>query len=206
MTTPGSAVGTVAYMSPEQARAEPVDGRSDLFSLGLVLYESVAGRHPFRATSAAAIIAGLQTQDAPPLVRFRSDAPDELQRIVTKLLRRSADERYQSAGDVATDLRALSRALASGSADSTTVSVVAAHRRRVWGCGVACRSRRARSDRRGRCRRCRFRRRARVERAARRAAHHRRPAHRSIHSPSCRWPTAFQARIRNTSPTASPRV
>jgi eukaryotic-like serine/threonine-protein kinase len=131
VTAPGSAVGTVAYMSPEQARAERVDGRSDLFSLGLVLYESVAGRHPFHASSAAAVIASLQTQDPPPLARFRSDVPDELQRIVTKLLRRSAGERYQSADDLATDLRALSRALASGSSDSTTVRAVAAHRRRV---------------------------------------------------------------------------
>ena len=110
LTAPGTTLGTVAYMSPEQVRGEDLDARSDLFALGIVLYEMVAGRRPFGGPSPADTSAAILTRDPSPLTRLRPDAPDELQRIVTKALQRRKEERYQTAGDFAVDLRALLKA------------------------------------------------------------------------------------------------
>jgi eukaryotic-like serine/threonine-protein kinase len=103
----GQVVGTAAYMSPEQARGESLDVRSDLFSLGIVFYEMVTGQRPFQAPSTAALTAAILTAEPPPLARFAPHTPAELDRIVTKLLKKDPDSRYQTAADLLIDLRAL---------------------------------------------------------------------------------------------------
>ena len=79
-------------MSPEQARGEPLDPRSDLFSVGVVLYEMVSGQRPFQGASSAAVAAAILTAEPQPLVRFAPDTPAELERIVTKLLKKAAGQ------------------------------------------------------------------------------------------------------------------
>ena len=106
-TDPGSVVGTVAYMSPEQATGQPVDARSDIWGLGVVLYEMLAGRSPFWASSNSETIAAILDRDPDPLARFEPVVPSELQRIVTKALRKERDRRYQTIGDLQLDLKAL---------------------------------------------------------------------------------------------------
>ena len=118
LTRAGSAVGTVAYMSPEQAYGREVDSRSDLFSCGIVLYELIAGRSPFRRENEAATLNAISTSTPEPLARYKSEVPDELQRIVAKCLAKSPDERYQTASDLLTDLRVVERSLASGGSPS----------------------------------------------------------------------------------------
>jgi formylglycine-generating enzyme required for sulfatase activity/predicted Ser/Thr protein kinase len=103
----GQVIGTAAYMSPEQARGEALDARSDLFSLGIVFYEMVTGQRPFQAASAAAVAAAILTHEPPPLARFAPDTPVELERIVAKLLKKDPASRYQTAADLLIDLKAL---------------------------------------------------------------------------------------------------
>jgi eukaryotic-like serine/threonine-protein kinase len=107
LTHRGDIVGTVAYMSPEQARGELLDPRSDLFSIGVLLYEMVSGQRPFQGTSSAAVAAAILTYEPYPLARFAPHTPPELERIVTKLLRKQPDSRYQTAKDLLIDLRTL---------------------------------------------------------------------------------------------------
>ena len=107
LSAPGAVIGTVPYMSPEQVRGEVVDARSDLFSVGVVLYEMLCGRRPFDDSSQAAISAAILTRDPLPLARFAPNTPAELERIVLKALRKNPDERYQTAKDLLIDLRAL---------------------------------------------------------------------------------------------------
>lgn len=114
LTKAGSTLGTVAYMSPEQARGLEADQRSDLFSLGIVVYELVTGRTPFKMDSDVATMNKIINEEPEPLARYKSDVPGELQRIVSKCLAKSPGERYQSAADLAADLRALSRLLEPG--------------------------------------------------------------------------------------------
>jgi serine/threonine protein kinase/tetratricopeptide (TPR) repeat protein len=116
LTRTGSTLGTVAYMSPEQAQGQPAGYRSDLFSVGVVLYELVAGRTPFRRESEAATLRAIVSEEPEPLARYKADVPGELQRIVGKCLAKRADERYQSAADLAADLRVLERLGAHGGA------------------------------------------------------------------------------------------
>jgi Tol biopolymer transport system component len=106
-TDPGSAVGTIEYMSPEQARAQEVDARTDIWSLGVLLYEMVAGRTPFAGNSSSDVLAGILDREAPMLARFDASAPPELQRIVGKALRKDRDQRYQGMKDLLLDLQAL---------------------------------------------------------------------------------------------------
>jgi len=106
LTQPGAIAGTLSYMSPEQAKGEGLDARSDVFSLGLVLYEMVSGRHPFAAASAAETLSALLTREAAPLDRHGA-TPRELERIVAKALRKHRDERYQTMRDLLIDLKAL---------------------------------------------------------------------------------------------------
>ena len=107
MSHVGQIIGTAAYMSPEQARGETLDARSDLFSIGIVLYEMVTGQRPFQATSSAALAAAILTHEPQPLARFAAQTPGELDRIVTKLLKKDPGSRYQTAADLLIDLRAL---------------------------------------------------------------------------------------------------
>lgn len=107
LSAPGVVIGTVPYMSPEQVRGGSVDSRSDLFSLGVVLYEMVSGQRPFKGGSSAEIASAILTLEPPPLARFINDLPPELQRIIEKLLHKDPDERYQTARDLLIDLRTL---------------------------------------------------------------------------------------------------
>jgi serine/threonine protein kinase len=111
-TTPGTLLGTIAYISPEQARGEDVDGRGDLFSLGVVLYELLTGQTPFAAASTAEMLAAILHDEAPPLTRFAPDAPRELERIVARLLARSRADRYPDAARLLRDLKTLQSELA----------------------------------------------------------------------------------------------
>jgi TolB-like protein len=102
-------------MSPEQARGEPVDARTDVFSLGIVVYEMLSGRRPFDGPSPLEIMAAIASErEAPPLSQIAANVPAELERIVEKALRKRRDERYQTAKDLALDLQALKRRLESG--------------------------------------------------------------------------------------------
>jgi serine/threonine-protein kinase len=104
-TGKGIILGTVNYMSPEQAKGERVDERTDIFSLGGVIYEMLAGKTPFQGDSVSETFANLINQEPQPLSQFATNVPDELQRIVTKMLRKNADERYQTMKDVLADLK-----------------------------------------------------------------------------------------------------
>jgi serine/threonine protein kinase/formylglycine-generating enzyme required for sulfatase activity len=107
LSTPGAIIGTVPYMSPEQVRGEALDGRSDIFSFGAVLYEILSGQQPFASKSSAATASAILTHEPPPLARFSRRLPPELERIVSKALRKDPDERYQTAKDLLIDLRSL---------------------------------------------------------------------------------------------------
>jgi Tol biopolymer transport system component len=111
ITDPGAVMGTASYMSPEQARGQDVDARSDIFSLGVVLYEMIVGRAPFAGVNAIDVIGAILNQEPAPLRRFMPDVPAELQRIVTKALRKDRDERYQHVKDLLLDLRDLKQEL-----------------------------------------------------------------------------------------------
>ena len=111
LTAPGSVIGTVPYMSPEQVRGEALDGRSDIFSFGAVLYEMLSGRNPFAAESVGATMSSILTKEPAPLARYASDVPDELQRIVRKALSKDKEGRYQGIKDLLIDLRELKQEL-----------------------------------------------------------------------------------------------
>jgi serine/threonine-protein kinase len=111
-TDPGTAVGTAIYMSPEQARGLEVDGRTDVFSLGIVIYEMVAGRLPFEGSNQNEILASMLNDKATlPLARYAREVPAELERIVEKLLRKDRERRYQTMRDLLLDLRSLKHRL-----------------------------------------------------------------------------------------------
>lgn len=121
VTTLGTTLGTIAYMSPEQARGADIDGRSDLFSLGVVLYEMSTGRLPFSATNTVALFEELLTRTPPAPSTVKSGLPSEFDHIVAKALEKDRDVRYQTAADLGSDLKRLKR---SGSGSVAAVTAV----------------------------------------------------------------------------------
>jgi serine/threonine protein kinase/tetratricopeptide (TPR) repeat protein len=114
LTRAGTAIGTVAYMSPEQARAQLADTRTDIFSLGAVLYQMATGAQPFQGDSSAVVFDAILNRDPIPARQINPNIPPELERILAKALEKDRNFRYQSAGDLKTDLLRLKRDLDSG--------------------------------------------------------------------------------------------
>lgn len=122
-TAPGVVMGTAAYMSPEQARGEIVDERTDIWSLGVVLYEMVAGCSPFMAGTSNEIISGILSKEAaPPLSRFARELPARLEEIIEKAVTKNRDERYQTSKDLLIDLKRLRQSLDAKAAIHRTTS------------------------------------------------------------------------------------
>ena len=123
LTQPGSAIGTLTYMSPEQVRGEELDLRTDLFSFGVVLYEMVTGVQPFRGDTSGVIAEAILNRTPATPVRLNPDLPHKLEEVINKALEKDRKLRYQNAADISTDLQRLKRDSDSGRAADTTTPV-----------------------------------------------------------------------------------
>jgi tetratricopeptide (TPR) repeat protein len=126
LTGVGSTLGTIAYMSPEQARGQELDGRSDIFSLGLVLYEMVTGRQAFSGETTAVVFDGILNRTPPAPSALNSDVPPDVERVIAKAIEKDRDARYQRASNLAGDLRHLKRAADSGGTLAPSTAMPAA--------------------------------------------------------------------------------
>src|ERR1700689_2844607 len=111
LTSPGSALGTVAYMSPEQARGEELDGRTDLFSLGATLYETTTGKQAFDGNTSAVIFESILNRNPPPANQLNPELPPQFKRILDRSLEKDRDLRYQSAAEMRAEMKILKRTL-----------------------------------------------------------------------------------------------
>ncbi len=142
LTTPGTTMGTIAYMSPEQARGDPVDARTDVFSFGVVLYEMASGSRPFRGENAAAVLKAIASTSPAPPAAIRSSIPPALERVILNALEKDPARRTQSAAEIQAALRELARSRALktrrwvvGSLSAATASLAAGAflgRRLIW--------------------------------------------------------------------------
>jgi len=138
LTSPGTAVGTVAYMSPEQARCKELDVRTDVFSFGAVLYEMATGQLPFRGESTGAIFKAILDGTPTPAVRFNPDLPAELERIINKALEKDRNLRYQHASEIRADLQRLKRDTESSAVVTQASPDKTPKRGKLWVILTAC--------------------------------------------------------------------